>query len=193
MLWYAVVDICGQHNTMLFCISCVFRTALSCPSAALKKTVRRGEILVNGSTAKIDHTVQLGDKVQVITRVGCTNKTAAQFHKQQQQGTLPGLDVAWDDDHMAVVIKPQVSITAAAAAGGTAARASGCTKFTIQGVWMCLVQALYEVASRYVQLQGQQAKKSCWSSTCCCCCCCRLCCLRGPRGLPVLLGVSSTA
>jgi 23S rRNA-/tRNA-specific pseudouridylate synthase len=75
-------------------------------STALKRTVRRGDILVNGTAAKVDHTMQLGDQVQVVTRVGCSGVDSC--HRRQLQQSLPGLDVAWEDEHMAVVVKPQV-------------------------------------------------------------------------------------
>lgn len=79
-----------------------------CPTA-LKKVVRRGEVLVNGQVAKTDDTVKLGDRVEVTTRVGCAG-TVSRFKREQLRRLLPGLDVAWEDDHMAVVIKPQVGV-----------------------------------------------------------------------------------
>lgn len=50
--------------------------------------------------------------MQIVTRVGCAAAGAAgrkAAYKQQLQKLLPGLHVAWEDDHMAVIIKPQVS------------------------------------------------------------------------------------
>ena len=77
------------------------------PRTALKRAVRRGEVRVNGAAAKIDSTLQLGDKVEVVTPMGCA-RTVTHVNRQQQQQQLPGLDVAFEDDHMAVIIKPQV-------------------------------------------------------------------------------------
>lgn len=78
--------------------------------AATKKTIRRGDVLVNGSAAKTHQPLQLGDRVQIVTRVGCAARAAGRnVYKQQLQKMLPGLHVAWEDGHMAVVVKPQVS------------------------------------------------------------------------------------
>lgn len=65
-------------------------------------------MLVNGQAVKTDHTLQLGDRVEVTTRVGCAG-TVLKSKREQLKQRLPGLEVAWQDDHMAVVIKPQVS------------------------------------------------------------------------------------
>jgi hypothetical protein len=95
-------------TTCVYCLSSPSPQLLLPQPAALKNTVRRGEVLVNGKASRRPDTpIQLGDQVSVVTRVGCS-AAAAPFHRQTLKRMLPGLDVAYEDEHMAVVVKPQV-------------------------------------------------------------------------------------
>eukprot|EP00775_Hariotina_reticulata_P012386 gene12386-12520_t len=59
------------------------------------------EVQVNGSVATIDTLMQQGDTVQIVSKVGGGQKPTGAEGK-------PGLEVAYEDDHMACIIKPQV-------------------------------------------------------------------------------------
>ncbi len=71
--------------------------------SSAKRAIRRSEVRVNGERARTDDILAVGDRVAVFTRIG-----AGPVWEDEQQ--RPGLDVAWQDDHMAIVIKPQVRL-----------------------------------------------------------------------------------
>lgn len=63
---------------------------------------------MNGAVSRTDATVKQGDRVEVVTLVGCLRSSWKPHHQAMLKQQLPGLDVAYEDQHMAVVIKPQV-------------------------------------------------------------------------------------
>jgi hypothetical protein len=70
------------------------------PCAGAKRACRRKEILLNGAKCRSDTMVQSGDKLEILARVGAGQQW-------QSFADKPGLDVAYEDEHLACIVKPQ--------------------------------------------------------------------------------------
>ncbi|WIA16409.1 hypothetical protein OEZ85_013101 [Tetradesmus obliquus] len=77
----------------------LFSSRYSSASAG-KKAIRRKEVQVNGSVARTDMLLQEGDVVRVVMKVGSGAVWGSTAGK-------PGLEVAFEDEHMACIVKPQ--------------------------------------------------------------------------------------
>jgi hypothetical protein len=99
-------------------------------------------VLVNGSASTTHYVLRDGDRVELVTAVGCRQqqrvqqKEGQQQQQQQQQQLLPGLQVAFEDDHLAIVVKPQVCVRVYVCVGGGAM----CRAARMPGTLACLFQ-----------------------------------------------------
>lgn len=81
---------------------------MKCRSAGVKRAIRRNELRLNGAIPRTDTLVRLGDNLQVVVKIG-----SAPVKPHASEGKQ-GLDVVYEDDHFACVVKPQVNISFAA-------------------------------------------------------------------------------
>lgn len=67
---------------------------------AAKKACRRGELRVGGEKKRLDYEVRAGEQLEVAMRQG-QGRERRQLHEEKAP-----LDVAWEDDHLLVAVKP---------------------------------------------------------------------------------------
>ena len=81
---------------------------------AAKKSVRRGEVRVSGEIRRGDYRPMPGEDIAIVTRVS----SGKPLDVSDLPENLPGLEVAHEDAHFAVVVKPEGVNTVGDARGG---------------------------------------------------------------------------
>lgn len=94
------LTVCASNPPPRHPPAAVFHVHTGHPPPAAKRALRRHDVLLNGQRGVTTSTVTSGDTVQLLTRLGGGKQWADTSNK-------PHLPLAYEDQHMAIVIKPQ--------------------------------------------------------------------------------------